>query len=583
MPHSHLPLKPTALWLSPALLLALTACGGGSDEPAATTPPASVETLRLSGTVARAAALDNADIEARCAVGQGSARSATTGNYEIVIESGRLPCVIRAAQAGSAPVTLHAVAANTGSATAAVANVSPVSELIVASLTAAEPAALFTQASATPASLGTAVTSDKLSTATTAVTTTLKDGGVDLTQAGNPLTAPLVAGASGNDLGKGLVSLDTALSTGGTSLTTLSNTVAAASTTATPASTVVAASSTLPAAAQLQAHAANCKALRSGNFRLVGQPGEPNGVRMRIDASTLVGTDLSDNSELVKLVADGPCKYTQADGTQTVFTTSGVGVMRLGGGTEPYVMVLLLPEQALAVSDFAGAWKGLGFETEEGAFVTAMLRYEFNAAGQMVEAMYASSPALTAFASLKAGDADFPPINMSARAEGGFLLSNTRDNWTQRVFAYRNGRGQLMWATLNYDHTLGMVFGQNATVLQPSVNSTSNSWNLTMNLQRQAPGAINESSNTVLSVDGIVSYLRRAIINFTTGVTREETIRINHPQPGFSERTAQSSTDSAGNPTNISRWVSAGVAGHGFSAVVFPNNSLLLSVGKQTE
>lgn len=249
MPHSHLPLTPTALWLSPALLLALTACGGGSDEPAATTPPASVETLRLSGTVARAAALDSADIEARCAVGQGSARSATTGNYEIVIESGRLPCVIRAAQAGSAPVTLHSVAANTGSATAAVANVSPVSELIVASLTAAEPAALFTQASATPASLGTAVTSDKLSTATTAVTTTLKDGGVDLTQAGNPLTAPLVAGASGNDLGKGLVSLDTALSTGGTSLANLSNTVAAASTTATPASTVVAASSILPAAA----------------------------------------------------------------------------------------------------------------------------------------------------------------------------------------------------------------------------------------------------------------------------------------------------------------------------------------------
>jgi hypothetical protein len=140
-----------------------------------------------------------------------------------------------------------------------------------------------------------------------------------------------------------------------------------------------------------------------------------------------------------------------------------------------------------------------------------------------------------------------------------------------------------MWTTLNYDHTLGMVFGQNATVIQPSVNSTSNAWNLTMNLQRLAPGAISESSNTVLSVDGIVSYLRRAIINLTTGVTREETIRINAPQTDFTERVAQTSTDSAGNPTTTSRWVGSAVLGHGFSSVVFPENSRLLSVGKQTE
>ncbi|OYU72063.1 MAG: hypothetical protein CFE45_41210, partial [Burkholderiales bacterium PBB5] len=88
--------------------------------------------------------------------------------------------------------------------------------------------------------------------------------------------------------------------------------------------------------------------------------------------------------------------------------------------------------------------------------------------------------------------------------------------------------------------------------------------------------------NTIRSVDTTAnSFLRDAVTNFTTGVTRPERFRINQPRDGYSRRTGEVVTDSAGNASTVVDFVSLGLRGTGITAVaILPNNQLVLSVSK---
>jgi hypothetical protein len=93
--------------------------------------------------------------------------------HAINVTGGVLPCVLKISPA-TGPA-LYSVA--TGSGSSATANISPVTQLVVASLTGGDPAAYFTGFDATAAA---GVTDAGVTAAVTAVKTTLLAAGVDL-------------------------------------------------------------------------------------------------------------------------------------------------------------------------------------------------------------------------------------------------------------------------------------------------------------------------------------------------------------------------------------------------------------------
>ena len=112
---------------------ALVGCGGGGSAPATGTTSTP---LTLTGTAATGAALAGRPVDAKCATGTGTATSATAGTYTISVTDGVLPCALRITAADG--TVLYSVASGAGSS--AVANINPVTHLVVAALTGADPA-----------------------------------------------------------------------------------------------------------------------------------------------------------------------------------------------------------------------------------------------------------------------------------------------------------------------------------------------------------------------------------------------------------------------------------------------------------
>jgi hypothetical protein len=182
-------LKPQALNLTlaaGAVALLIAGCGGGGG--GGTAEPS----LQLSGTAATGAALAGAAVEVKCAAGTGTATTAANGTYSLTIANGALPCIIQVkTPAGGATSTLHSVIESgtlnaAGDRTTAVANVTPVTELIVAHAAAAMPEASFQGFTAG------AFTREQVQASSTTIVTALHVAGIDL-GAINPVTAALVA------------------------------------------------------------------------------------------------------------------------------------------------------------------------------------------------------------------------------------------------------------------------------------------------------------------------------------------------------------------------------------------------------
>jgi hypothetical protein len=180
-----------------ALLAACGGGGGGGGDTAAT--PASVQ---LTGVAATGLALANSTVAVKCASGTGSATTNDSGSYTVTVVDGALPCLVKVTgTADGVEVTLHSVAeagTTSGSTTSATANVTPLTEMILARAAGTVPAALFENFDSTTAS---AITNATLNQATTEVLTTLRDVvGVDLGSI-DPFKASLVAATASNPTG----------------------------------------------------------------------------------------------------------------------------------------------------------------------------------------------------------------------------------------------------------------------------------------------------------------------------------------------------------------------------------------------
>lgn len=541
--------------------IALAACGGSDDPPAAAPPPA-VTTLKLSGTAATGAAIGGAEVQARCAAGTGSASTSASGRYSIDMAGASLPCLLRVTAADGTELHSLASTLDDGRSDAATANITPVSELVVAQLGGQAPAEFFAAFDAEGAA---AVSAEAVRQAVDHVVAVLKAAGIDLSGVGQVLSAPLVAaaeGAPGDDFDQKLDALMAQLKASGTTLTSVIESMARNSPAAPPGARTGAVS---PAAEMLLRPAApNCTALRSGTYRLVflapGAGGAPYTDTLTVDAAALTAT--GSDGEVTPLLVAGACRYGLPEGGELVVSAAGVGVLRSAeeGGL---VAGLAFPAQRHAVSATLGDWNYMGLS--DGALDLGTITVDDT--GRATSGRFCDSAGVC--------EEDPPDARETfvAHADGGFNYDGGR------AFAFRSGGGEMMLVFLSPDGAFALATRKAPTALPP-MGRVSRSWNFTIAPDYTAPLAPSVSENTVVShADDGSLWRRDAVLDFAAGITRPESVQINLPLEGFIHRVAETVATSDGGSSSVSGWIGLGLRGIGIAPVGLPDNQrLILSV-----
>lgn len=534
--------------LSVALIGMLTACGGGGGGGGSA--GSSSRTLSLTGTAATGgAAIASRPVEAKCSTGAGSTTSAADGKFRLDVTDGVLPCALRATTADG--TVLHSVATGTGDS--AVANVNPVTHLVVAALTGTDPAAFY--GNFTSATAG-AVTSSGVTAAVTAVAATLQPANINVSALGNVLTADFTAG---NAYGQALDALTMAQTSSGTTLAQLTQTVA--NTTPVVGSTPSGTPS-LPADLLLKPAASNCSALRSGRYRVVIPQVAPTAGTFStgyfdLNAATLAY--VADDGNTGTLVPAGTCQYSLDSSASLVVSQAGVlvlrsqesGVMRIGIG---------FPEQTHTVAELEGTWNSLGMEGNgSGAYLAKASTITFNNSGV--------STALSYCADVKnCVPVTTTTITLSVNSSGGFNNTYSDLNDPDRTFAYRAGGGEWMLVDIAGGGHFGISTRQRTNDL-PTVGAVASFWNFDVNNQLQVPSALTVGGNTITSVNTATGAFTRNNI-FASGITRPESLVANTPRPGYTLRNAQTGViNSAGATVNVPEFIALPFRGMGLSAV----------------
>ncbi|HSV58962.1 MAG TPA: hypothetical protein VLJ19_08705 [Variovorax sp.] len=515
----------------------LAGCGGGGGGDGGT-PPSTVSSTTIAGTAATGAAIAGATVQAKCATGGGSAVTGADGRFSLKIDNAVRPCVLSVSAPGG--TTLHSVVEG-GSGTDVVANITPLTELITASLAGGSTASFF---STFDAAAQAKLTQEGLSGAKQSVTLALK-GIVDLAGI-DPVKDTLLAangGNAGNALDQKLDALGTALAAAQITLTEVSAAVAANPGSAAPLQTI------------LQPAAASCAGLRNGNYRTI-QVTTDHYERVRVDSAALTVTYESDNA-VDTLTDAGGCQFGigGAEPETLLVNKSGVAIMREGAPDSPAAVEVIIPEQTIALSELAGTWNALGYESDgpDDPYKAAAITFTFDAAGQGsagAECEPMNSATCTPWVD---------QFTATANADGGFNFTDPLG--TVRAFAFKSADGKLSL----FINALGRFFvasKQEAAQLQVVGNSRK-WWDLVVN-DRGDVAPVTPGEMEVLTVDAVnKSYTRRRPDKDNS----IETMRFDNPRPGMSYRAANSTTTSDGGATQHPGIVALGVPGTGLSVV----------------
>jgi hypothetical protein len=533
-----------------AVALLIAGCGGGGSgdvatqpdaTPPAVTPPAA--SLQLSGTAATGKALAAASVQVKCATGSGSATTDASGAYTVSLEGGALPCMIEVTgSANDVQVTLHSVteAGSTDASsnrTSAVANVTPLTEIVVAHLTGGLPAAVF---AAFDASSATQITTEKLGAATTTVLDTLKGAtGLDFGTI-DPFKATLVpatGAAQGNDYDQLLDQLGTKVAPEALPQVVTQVAAAAASGDSTGLQDAMASvdAGSLP----------NCPAVVSGKYRILEYFGASYVRVLNFKAMTISRPDGTGTLPLT-VDAANPCGFVaaglSANNTQVELTfsmnASGVGALNIQNLTASRRNIaLVFPEQSHTASELVGDWtfhqggyipgEGLGHKAGQ---------FHFAADGKVQECKYAIGTS-----DWSTCTPDATSLTTVARSDGGFDFMNGTVR-IGSVWGYRAPSGTLsLFATTNEAGSVDPAVAQVALELfkpavqqLPVVGSTTKYWDVSLTRLPNAGAGQNNTSvtpdaNTILSVDSAAAN----VVRKRASDGREDTVQYNVPTPGL--------------------------------------------------
>lgn len=565
-------LKRLSLGIASAGLLTIYGCGGGSSSP---NTPIDVTTT-FSGVAATGKALAYATVNITCAPGSGRATTTTTtgpnGGYSVDIKNITFPCALKAASSDGTTVLYSVTSATATSSNTQVANITPLTQLLVASLTGSEPATFFSNFSASTAS---SVTDNAISTAQTAVLTALSTAGIDVSGLANLVSGTLVAGSSTNPYDVALEALGAKLkdlAPIGTTLATLTTAVANTSPAATSTNTATSSGTpSLPANMQLKTAAGNCSALRSGSYRMVNPQsgsdlGDQTGL-ITIDAPTAKLTLPNGGQET--WTPNGTCRYTGANGKDDVVVSqAGVIVARAtNNGGQSYKLVIGFPSQTHTLAETAGAWNALSLNGNNGLFAGIAINATIDAAGA-TSATFCGDPTSATWDTTTCQTLPAGTLARIANNDGGFDMMNN-GQLGGRAFAYRAGGGELMVVEVDSDGSFTLLTKQRTNSL-PTVGAVTTSWNLSLGSQLTSDVAVDANSNTIVSVDTAAgSWLRK---QNTVGLNdgHLETFLANKPRAGYSFRAAGSAAADNGTTASFREVTSLGLRGMGLNAVLVP-------------
>ncbi|WP_454734343.1 hypothetical protein [Cupriavidus pauculus] len=466
----------TRIILAAIAAAALSACGGGGSDsatPAASTTP----TTKVSGTAAVGAALANATVQAKCASGSGTATTAADGTFVISIPDAKRPCVLSVTTADG--IALHSVV-EAGTSMNAVANITPLTELITASLAGGNTKDFFDSFDASAQSK---LNADGLSGAIDAVKLILS-GTVDLAGM-DPLKDTLVAahgGTPGNALDQRLDTLGAALATSKTSIADLSDAVASNK------------GSTDGIKTLLNPASATCAAYRSGKYHKLDLTANTI-QRFTVDAVALTRTnDGTSASEAYQANATEACRFGNND-ARLLVSKSGIGVERRAGAAS-----LLIPEQTIPLSELAGDWVAMSFEraTNPGNYGSGLIQFNVDGTGKFTKA---------ADCGMSGCGQPWPASDLptfSVNANGGFDLIDS--SGTARAFGFKGVDGQLAIVIV---HANGFMVARHPVARAlPVVGFTNAYWDAVLN-----PAGVTDIttfSNTVITVDATThTYTRQ--------------------------------------------------------------------------
>lgn len=583
----HGPRRPghPAVFAALAASLLLIACGGSGGGGST---PASVN---LSGVAATGNPILGATIAYRCASGGGSmAANATTGAYSATGLQITLPCVLEATgtDASGTAVSLHSIASGSGSNVTA--NVTPLTELVVAQVTGSNPATYFTNATAS--NLGTVITPAAVSSATTAVVTSVNAILPSSSQisATDILSGSLTAGShSGQDAV--LDTLKTTLTSSGTTLSDLVTATAAASPNApTTASTGSTSSgdatnqNMLPANLLLQPKATACASLRSGRYQIVVAGASTN------TSTTVMPSNTLEVATLDAANANGPT-WTWADGSTTAMTAvtgqschytvsrnnvvtedlmvapSGLVIARTKDTDVDtnYRLALLIPVQSIAVSELAGKWNAIGWAANSGGIVSDIVTITSDGAvnGTCPEASNDPSTTESSCNSTSTGSA-----KLTANTSGGFDFKPADDAY-HRFFAFRAGNGNMMLVALTAAGQINFLT-RYRTLTLPTVGDNYNVWNVLVTQAGIASDAL-EYKNFFMTGTSSNSFTR-TVTDVFSQVSYPQTLTINNARNGWIFRDSSTVTASNNSTVTIRKMYTLRL-GVGITAYYFPNSS----------
>jgi hypothetical protein len=505
-----------------AACVLVAACGGGGGGGG----PTAGGTIVLNGTAATGLAVASAPVSVRCAQGTGSATTDASGAYTVTVTNGALPCMVEVASVvdGQA-VTLHSIAeagTTNGSTTSARINVTPLTELIVATVLGSNPAAAFQ-------SFGSqAVSPQQLAAASAAVLTAIRDAlGVDLGSI-DPFKSELVAATTsapdaGNAYDKALDAL--AAKFNPRSLPLL-------------VAQLVASGGTTPASlAGALATGPGCPSAVSGRYRSIALTGDTAVVSLdfkKMAASFEGGT----GTAAIQPNPSQACQYDLvgapiAAGSVYQFAISpqGAGAFSMREGltrTQGY----LFPVQAATLQDAAGTW----LLARNGLLGTMRLRWfsqlTAQANGTAVVCDYDAGAGWTGACTPSGA------MGKSLAAVDGALELHEGNELLARLWAFRPANGATtLFGTTNLDsagtvRTSLLLSKQQPTVL-PDVGAVTRSLNFrTIAGSPLQPEPLYATHYTVKSVDASQgSYVRNGT---SAGVqTGDQTVILNAPQVGL--------------------------------------------------
>jgi hypothetical protein len=493
-----------------ALPVALAACGGGdsnSEQPQ--NPPA----LKISGTAATGAAMSGATVNIVCATGTGTATTGADGTYTATVTDGALPCMLSAT---SGTTTLYSILGGSGQTTSATANITPLSELLVAQLAGTDPKSFFDTFGSS-----TQISSAAVTTAQTTLLQALTAAGINTSAVSDIVGGSLQAG-SGSGYDGVLDKLGDTLTSAGSQLSDLTAAVATSSQLGdtTGLSSVV---NTVLAAA-----APDCPGLKTGSLRYVNLLGGRTGT-LAVDATamTIGGQALT----------GAACDYTATIdnvSTRILVSRSGAAVLLTGSGLTG-TATIALPEQTLSVAALAGNYDRVGysktFDTETGDYGDT----EFSAAG--VNGLSHNCPS--------GPDACTPDTTpkgtLVANSSGGFDYVE-QGQVLDRVFAFRNASGKTLLLAQSTDTTnpgiTALVTKEKLAL--PAVGDTSSYRQFTLNASGLTMQP--DDTSTIASVDSTTSVVTRSFASDS----HTDTLTYNMPFDGTRYRATNACTAAGG-------------------------------------